>query len=543
MDQSPIIAHRPRGMVLVLVLVAIALLSLAGFTFAELMYAEREGAWVQGRRMQSRALANSGVEMAKAYAVLDEVSLKELGGLYDNPDRFRGMLVRDDPAARDRGRFTVMALAVQDGIPGGVRFGLEDESNRLNLNVLAELEKQKAGAGKQLLMSLPGMTEETADAILDWLDADDEQRQYGAEADYYSSLSPSYAPRNGPLTSVEELLLVRDVTPALLFGADTNRNGVLDANESAGQAIEGVDNSDGSMNLGWSAYLTIYSAEFNLRADGTPKIDLNADDVQQLHADLSEAFSADWATYICAYRQSGPTTIQQGQVATAVGGRELDLTKTGSTKLTSVLDLIGGGVQATFRGTSEPVLVASPFSAELAVDERLLDRSHGRRDRRHGRGDSRADQREPGAGGAFTGHPRTERGHRRADHRRARARARRRPPGAAAPHLALVRGPGDAGRNEADLAAGQRGRTGISGAGCRLFRAIRSGHSLGSGHRRYQVAGPRITLERYDASGSRALGGDAGDLGSGWHALRNEGRGTSIGHALRSSGRATRSLS
>ena len=51
----------------------------AGFTFAELMFAEREGAWVQGRRMQSRALANSGVELAKAYAILDDVSRTELG--------------------------------------------------------------------------------------------------------------------------------------------------------------------------------------------------------------------------------------------------------------------------------------------------------------------------------------------------------------------------------------------------------------------------------------------------------------------------------
>ena len=39
------------------------------------------------------------------------------------------------------------------------------------------------------------MTEEIADAILDWLDEDEEPREYGAESDYYSSLSPGYAPR------------------------------------------------------------------------------------------------------------------------------------------------------------------------------------------------------------------------------------------------------------------------------------------------------------------------------------------------------------
>ena len=45
----------------------------------------------------------------------------------------------------------------------------------------------------------------------------------GAESDYYGSLSPPYAPRNGPPVTIEELLLVRGVTPQLLFGLDAAR--------------------------------------------------------------------------------------------------------------------------------------------------------------------------------------------------------------------------------------------------------------------------------------------------------------------------------
>ena len=37
-------------------------------------------------------------------------------------------------------------------------------------------------------MGLPGMTEDVADAILDWLDTDDEPRELGAEIEYYSGL-------------------------------------------------------------------------------------------------------------------------------------------------------------------------------------------------------------------------------------------------------------------------------------------------------------------------------------------------------------------
>ena len=58
------------------------------------------------------------------------------------------------------------------------------------------------------LMAMPGMTDDVADAILDWIDEDDEPREYGAEWDYYAQLQPPYKPKNGPLDTVEELLLV-----------------------------------------------------------------------------------------------------------------------------------------------------------------------------------------------------------------------------------------------------------------------------------------------------------------------------------------------
>lgn len=59
------------------------------------------------------------------------------------------------------------------------------------------------------------------DAIIDWIDADDEPRPEGAESDYYESLETPYACKNGPLDSIEELLLVVGVTPEIYF--DLNR--------------------------------------------------------------------------------------------------------------------------------------------------------------------------------------------------------------------------------------------------------------------------------------------------------------------------------
>ena len=83
-------------------------------------------------------------------------------------------------------------------------------------------------------MSLPGMTDEVADAILDWIDPDDTPRQFGAEAETYRTLGVPYSPRNGVPQCLEELLLVRGVTRDLLFGADANLNRQIDPEEGRG---------------------------------------------------------------------------------------------------------------------------------------------------------------------------------------------------------------------------------------------------------------------------------------------------------------------
>ena len=305
-------ASRRRGMVLVLVLVVIALLALACFTFAELMLTERKAARLAARRAQARAAADSGVEMARLFLAQDEELQLEAGSWYDNEMQFRGIVVSSDEQDSDIGRFTIIAPRMESGFVDGLRYGLESESARLNLNALVTLEGLGASGARDILMGLPGMTEDIADAILDWIDEDDEPREYGAEFDYYASLDSPYAPKNGPLETVEELLLVRDVTPQLLLGCDANRNALADPYESAGAALVGtdsvaVDSVDGSMDRGWSAYLTLYSVETNLQPDGERKIDLNQDDMEQLYDQLEEALeNSQWATYIVALRQYGP---------------------------------------------------------------------------------------------------------------------------------------------------------------------------------------------------------------------------------------------
>lgn len=57
-----------------------------------------------------------------------------------------------------------------------------------------------------------------ANSILDWIDADNMKRAEGAEKDYYLSQPQPYLPKDNEIESIEELLLVKDITPELFYG-------------------------------------------------------------------------------------------------------------------------------------------------------------------------------------------------------------------------------------------------------------------------------------------------------------------------------------
>jgi hypothetical protein len=61
------------------------------------------------------------------------------------------------------------------------------------------------------------------DAILDWIDKDNGARLGGAEEEYYQELDPPRHCKNGPVSSFEELLLIRDFEPEYLYGDGSAR--------------------------------------------------------------------------------------------------------------------------------------------------------------------------------------------------------------------------------------------------------------------------------------------------------------------------------
>ncbi|GIW92307.1 MAG: general secretion pathway protein GspK [Pirellulaceae bacterium] len=362
--------RREAGAVLLIVLFVIVVVSLSAYTFTELMLTHYEGARTSVRQAQTRALVDSGIEMVKYLLFLTEDERQAAGGIYDNQAALRGVVVVPDNDPRQLGCFSVLAPSLDsDGNSAGVRFGLEDESTRLNLNFLPLADRLVENGGRTLLMALPGMTEDIADAILDWLDEDDEPREFGAESDYYSRLQPPYQPKNGPLDSVEELLLVRGVTPELLFGLDTNRNGIIDPHELSMQAAganTAVLLNQPELQRGWAPYLTLYSAEKNVNSSGQPRINVNQENMEQLYNELVAVLPVEWAIFIVAYRQNGPYTGDAPSQPVPADA-QLDLGRQPSTTIGQLLDLVGAKVQVQFFGTSDAVVIDSPFVPDIGA--------------------------------------------------------------------------------------------------------------------------------------------------------------------------------
>lgn len=102
---------------------------------------------------------------------------------------------------------------------GTIQVSVEDEDRKINLNKLVlpngnAPDDQKLAVFRRLLEILevdPGV----ADAIVDWIDNDDSPRVGGAESAYYGSLPHPYTAKNDLFDTVEELRLVRGITPAV----------------------------------------------------------------------------------------------------------------------------------------------------------------------------------------------------------------------------------------------------------------------------------------------------------------------------------------
>jgi hypothetical protein len=264
------------------------------------MVSEMRAGIRSGDYAQVRAAAVSGVHYAAALLANPEVLALDVGNPYDNPAYFQDIPVPLDPTnpTSKQAYFSIINVTPLTGGGYQQRYGMSDEGGKININALMTLDPS-GEALYNALLKLPNMTPDIADAIVDWVDNNEDARPNGAESAYYRGLAQPYSAKNGPLHSLDELLLVRGVTPQLLYGTDRNRNGVDDENV-------------GWVDRGWSDYLTVYGREVNVDSSGILRIWINGDDIVGIYqALLNSGLDADMAAYIVAVKTFGTNNLLQ----------------------------------------------------------------------------------------------------------------------------------------------------------------------------------------------------------------------------------------
>ena len=171
---------------------------------------------------------------------------------------------------------------------GKVTYNVVDEESKVCINNLLEDERVGWDA-LEMLKNLPGADNELAASIMDWIDEPSAtHREGGAENDYYQDLPQPYPCKDGPLDTVEELLLVKGMTPYIFYGEDINDNGSLEEGED--------ENGDGELRSGIKDLVTVWTSG---------QVNINTAPAVALQAGFG--LGADLIDYIVSYRETnGP---------------------------------------------------------------------------------------------------------------------------------------------------------------------------------------------------------------------------------------------
>jgi general secretion pathway protein K len=193
-----------RGVALILTLLILTLLVITGLELNRAVRVEANLAGNFRDLTQASYIAQSGVEIARALIQEDEPSYDAL----------------DEKWAQ----FEILAYLSQFLFPEGYFTGhIGDESAKFNVNGLIDpygnVDQKKKNQLERLL-TLLRYNPEVIDAVLDWLDPDDLKRPLGAEREYYMALKRPYAPKNGPLDSLGEMLLIKGIDSSVFYGTE-----------------------------------------------------------------------------------------------------------------------------------------------------------------------------------------------------------------------------------------------------------------------------------------------------------------------------------
>jgi len=208
--------QRNDGVALILTLLFVVLLTVLVVEFSYEAQVESAYALNSGNEYQARLAARSAIYNGIAILETDrlETELAFSEGARTPPDSRLSAWAQ--PSTFDPLNDAVM------------RTTISDEFGKINLNALVYYD---GGGEPQLREHIwealvyffqqrdDGVNAEAlVDSIRDWIDEDEDVDGDGAESEFYEKAETPYPCKNGPMDSIDELLLIKGMTPELYFG-------------------------------------------------------------------------------------------------------------------------------------------------------------------------------------------------------------------------------------------------------------------------------------------------------------------------------------
>ena len=216
---------RERGIILIIVMWGLMVLMVLAAELARAVRLEGLTTEVYQQEVSAYYFATAGLQRALYQIVRAQQQGRNMlnmpGGLFGQQFGFRppgtsGQQAEEqqqlDVWIRGDGRWKQEEFAT-----GGYWVRVIDEGGKINLNQVDEATLRQTFTNLGFDAKLGELL---TDTIQDWRDTDSLARIHGAENDYYLSLPVPYPAKDGPFDSVEELLLVSGVTPALFYGRE-----------------------------------------------------------------------------------------------------------------------------------------------------------------------------------------------------------------------------------------------------------------------------------------------------------------------------------
>ncbi|MBI5638928.1 MAG: general secretion pathway protein GspK [Nitrospirae bacterium] len=202
-SKSALLAGSEEGIALLMTIWVLTILTVIVLSFSYMTRTELSASLTFRHEAEKKLLAESGIER----------------GIMEVFYRMQNLSSEGNDAWKMDG--TPERVEAEDGY---IIISLTDESGKVDINTTPEVIL------RNLLGNLGVKLEDIdiiADSIMDWKDADDLHRLHGAENEYYMSLPNPYKSKNANIETLEELLLIRGVTPEILYG-NGGKKGIID---------------------------------------------------------------------------------------------------------------------------------------------------------------------------------------------------------------------------------------------------------------------------------------------------------------------------